>query len=215
MEEQKYIFSIPTVTNGETDSGPDIIEGTAPKKSPYTEGERRQAGFAFRMNAANEIINKLEDEGFDPTNIYDSLVNSLPFDPRWLENILSTPEYKQYMRAAIDFSTAQLRDETGAVINAQEIDWIDLTYFPIFGDDAQTRAEKREARRVAVEAMAKRGGGAYLDLIEGRSPAARSAYDNHFLEAVKRAKKDPEFKKRMVEAGFIDDEFNDTRQSIQ
>ena len=40
----------------------------------------------------------------------------------------NTPKFKQYQRAKIDFSTAQLRQETGAVINESEIDWIDRTY---------------------------------------------------------------------------------------
>mgnify|MGYP001386383880 CR=1 FL=1 len=46
--------------------------------------------------------------------------------------------------AKIDFSTAQLRQETGAVINESEIVWIDKTYFPQFGDDQQTILNKRK-----------------------------------------------------------------------
>ena len=73
------------------------------------------------MESALEELERLENAGFNPVNIKDTLVNNLPFVPNAVENYLSSAEYKQYQRAKIDFSTAQLRQETGAVINESEI----------------------------------------------------------------------------------------------
>ena len=103
---------------------PAIIEGTEVSKSPFSVDQNKAAGFALRMEYALKELESLENAGFNPVNIRDYLANSLPFDPKPLENWLSSPEYKQYARARQDFSTAQLRQETGAQISAQEVDQI-------------------------------------------------------------------------------------------
>ena len=93
-----------------------IIPGTERIKDPLTEGQKRQANFAIRMENALRQIEDLEDSGFNPVNLYDIVVNNLPFVPDAVERLFSSPKYKQYERAKLDFSTAQLRQETGAVI---------------------------------------------------------------------------------------------------
>ena len=98
-----------------------VIPGTEKVKDPLTEGQKRQANFAIRMENALRQLEELEDSGFNPVNLYDIVVNNLPFVPDALERLLSSPKYKQYERAKLDFSTAQLRQETGAVINDR--DW--------------------------------------------------------------------------------------------
>ena len=151
--------------------GPQIIPGTEKMKSPFTEGQTKDAGFAYRMEQALRRIEELEGSGFDPANFKDVLVDYLGGDTGegvrgWLEQLLLNPKYKQYERAKYDFSTAQLRKETGAVINDSEIVWIDNTYFPRILDDEVTLGDKKEARRAATGGMRVGAGKAYDKVIE-------------------------------------------------
>jgi hypothetical protein len=132
------------------------------------------------------------------------VVSNLPIIPDSIERVFNSPKFKQYERAKIDFSTAQLRQETGAVINESEIDWIDRTYFPQFGDDPQTLLDKRQARRDALAAMKGQAGKAYERTkknvqASGGSPAGEDALE----ELKKRAKSDPNLKKQLEERGLL------------
>lgn len=150
--------------------GPDIIPGTERRKSPYTEGQTKDAGFAFRMAQSLKRIEGLEQSGFDPANFKDILVDYLGGDGDgirgWAERLILSPKYKQYERAKTDFSTAQLRKETGAVINDTEIVWIDNTYFPLIADDPVTLGDKTDARRAATGGMRVGAGKAYDDVVK-------------------------------------------------
>ena len=74
--------------------------------------------FALRMRNSIEEMERLEDAGFDPRNFTESvLVERGPFIPDIAENFLLSPQYQLYMRAMNDFAMAQLRKDTGAVIN--------------------------------------------------------------------------------------------------
>mgnify|MGYP005816299709 FL=1 len=155
----------------EVKMGPQIIPGTEKMKSPFTEGQTKDAGFAYRMEQALRRIEELEGSGFDPANFKDLIVDYLGGDTGagirgWLERIMLSPKYKQYERAKYDFSTAQLRKETGAVINDSEIVWIDNTYFPRLADDDVTLGDKKEARRAATGGMRVGAGKAYDKVID-------------------------------------------------
>jgi len=180
------------------------IEGTEKVKDPFTGEQKKQAGFAVRMENAVEQLEDLENSGFNPVNIRDMIVSNLPIIPDAIERVLNSPKYKQYQRAKIDFSTAQLRQETGAVINESEIDWINLTYFPEFGDDPETLANKRQARRDALAAMRGQAGEAYtrtkkIVQATGGSPVGEDALE----ELRKRAKTDPDLKKKLEDRGLL------------
>lgn len=182
----------------------DIIPGTEKVKDPFTGEQKKQAGFAVRMENAVKQLEDLENSGFNPVNVRDMVVSNLPIIPDSIERVFNSPKFKQYERAKIDFSTAQLRQETGAVINESEIDWIDRTYFPQFGDDPQTLLDKRVARRDALAAMIGQAGKAYERTKEnvqkmGGSPAGEDALE----ELKKRAKSDPNLKKQLEERGLL------------
>ena len=183
---------------------PAIIEGTEVSKSPFSVDQNKAAGFALRMEYALKELESLENAGFNPVNIRDYLANNLPFDPKPLENWLSSPEYKQYARARQDFSTAQLRQETGAQISAQEVDQIYETYFPNFGDDQQTMLNKKEARDRAFAAMKQIAGKAYTE--------TKKSVDEYGLESeaateylLKKAETDPKLKQKLIELGHINE----------
>ena len=181
-----------------------VIPGTEKVKDPLTEGQKRQANFAIRMENALRQLEDLEDSGFNPVNLYDIAVNNLPFVPDAVERLLSSPKYKQYERAKLDFSTAQLRQETGAVINDSEIVWINKTYFPEFGDDPGTMLAKRQARRDAYAGMKGQAGKAYDRTKKEVQSFGGSAPNEDALEELReRAKNNPELQAKLKEAGLL------------
>ena len=193
----EYILSDPVET-------PPVIPGTEKVKDPFTGEQKKQAGYSVRMERAVKQLEDLENSGFNPVNVYDMLIANLPIVPDAIERYFNTPKFKQYERAKIDFSTAQLRQETGAVINESEIDWIEGTYFPLFGDDPQTLINKRNSRRDALAAMKGQAGEAYdrtkknVELMSG-SPVESEV----LVELRKRAKTDEVLRKKLEERGLL------------
>jgi len=180
------------------------IAGTEKVKDPFTGDQKKQAGFAVRMENAVAQLEELENSGFNPVNITDMLISNFPLVPDAIERVFNSPKFKQYERAKIDFSTAQLRQETGAVINESEIDWIDRTYFPQFGDDSETLMNKRQARKDALAAMRGQAGEAYtrtkkIVQASGGTPTSEEALE----ELRKRAKTDPELARKLEEKGLL------------
>ena len=180
------------------------IVGTEKVKDPFTGDQKKQAGFAVRMENAVAQLEDLENSGFNPVNITDMLISNFPLIPDAIERVFNSSKFKQYERAKIDFSTAQLRQETGAVINESEIDWIDRTYFPQFGDDPETLMNKRQARKDALAAMRGQAGEAYtrtkkIVQASGGTPTSEEALE----ELRKRAKTDPELARKLEEKGLL------------
>lgn len=183
------------------------IAGTEKSKDPFTESQKRDAGFAIRMERALREIEELEDSGFDPVNFKDSvLVEYAPFIPDLAENFLKSPQYQLYQRAMNDFTTAQLRKETGAVINESEVVFINRSYVPQPGDDPDTIAAKREARQLALAAMVGNAGKAYDKTkkeVEARLDDASTDPDEALAILRQRAEKDPELAERMRQRGLM------------
>jgi hypothetical protein len=183
------------------------IAGTEKSKDPFTEGQKRDAGFAVRMERALREIDELEDSGFDPVNFKDSvLVEYAPFIPDLAENFLKSPQYQLYQRAMNDFTTAQLRKETGAVINESEVVFINRSYVPQPGDDPATIAAKREARQLALAAMVGNAGKAYDKTkkeVDARLDDASTDPDEALAILRQRAKNDPELAERMRQRGLM------------
>jgi len=164
------------------------------KKSIFPESQARAAGFAGRMIFSNTRMNEIENNGFDPVNIIDVTRDNLPFVPEFLERMLQSTKYKLYNANKINFSTAQLRRETGAVINDSEIVWINETYFPQLGDGPEVAELKMEARTLAIEAMETEAGEAYQGLSQKDTQilAAKKAKNRAIKILRKRAKNNPQ-----------------------
>jgi hypothetical protein len=64
-----------------------------------------------------------------------------------------TPDQARYRQAQEDWVRAKLRKESGAAIGKEEMEREIATYFPQVGEGPEVRAQKRQARAVAVEAM--------------------------------------------------------------
>jgi len=156
--------------------------------------QSRAAGFTGRMIFANSRMNAIEESGFDPVNMIDVAKDNLPFVPDWLERMMQSTKYKLYNTNKINFSTAQLRRETGAVINDSEIVWIEETYFPQLGDGPEVASLKKEARTEAIRAMETEAGAAYqgLSYEETLLKAAADAKRRAISILKKRAETNPE-----------------------
>ena len=113
-------------------------------KNPFSETQNKAASFAYRQLKAIEETDALMAGGYNPsTDILNYIASALP---DVFEGLVTTSEYKQWQRAVTDLSTAQLRPETGAVINDTEIVWIDETMWDKIWDGEEVRKDKREAR---------------------------------------------------------------------
>ena len=164
------------------------------QKNIFGESTYRAAGFTKRMIFANQRMNAIEESGFNPVNIIDSGLDNLPFVPDWLERLALSTKYQLYNTNKINFSTAQLRRETGAVINDSEIVWINETYFPQVNEPPEVHELKRLARTEAIDAMELEAGGAYIGLSqeETRIQAADDAKKRALNILRQRAKTNPE-----------------------
>ena len=122
----------------------------------FTQDQNKNAGFAFRMQNTLNDFNKLEDEGYDPRKMIDIMASDYK-----LMNFFASAEGQVYNRAKKDFITAQLRQESGAVISPTEFADEERKFFPMPGDNEQVIQSKRLARQRAFETMRQMSGGAY------------------------------------------------------
>jgi hypothetical protein len=137
--------------NGLTYTAPDgttIQMGGAQK--PMKEAQAKANIYASRMENSSAILDKLETQG---TDFWKRTVAGLP-----LGNYGVDPEYRQYEQAKRDFINATLRQESGAVIADSEFANAEQQYFPQPGDDPATIAQKKENRRIAMEAIRQASG---------------------------------------------------------
>lgn len=189
-----------------------ILAGTERRKSPYTEGQTKDAGFATRMEQSLKRIESIEQSGFNPANFQDLLIDYLGGDegsgPRaWAERLMLSPKYKQYLRAKMDFSTSQLRKETGAVINESEIVWVDNTYFPLLSAPEGERQDKWAARRAAAGGMRVSAGAAY-DAVQESVDSFNKEFKTDtpaaaMVELRRRAQEDPALAERLRSMGLL------------
>lgn len=128
------------------------------QKQP-SEPELVSAGYAGRMQKAEQSLSKIGQAGF-PTygttvaaNMPLPFVNKNPVAHRAVERVYMTPAQRQYRQQQEDWVRAKLRKESGAVIADDEMQREIETYFPQPGEDAGTIAMKARSRAAAIEAM--------------------------------------------------------------
>lgn len=118
-----------------------------------TEGERKAAGFFERMQNAEGILSRLEQSGYDPTNIRDRVAG----DRGVVGNYAITQEGQQYRQAADNWIRANLRRESGAVIGADEMEAEYRNYFPQPGDTPEVVEQKRQNRIILQNNLRREG----------------------------------------------------------
>ena len=152
-------------------------------KNPFTDTQNKAASFAYRQLNAIEETDNLLASGYNPSTDYFNYLAS--FAPDILEGIITSSRYKQWQRARIDLSTAQLRPETGAVINDSEIYWIDDTMWEKLGDDDVTRQRKRDARMRAHLGNKAVAGKAYERLVKEMEAGEQGKTQSDVYEILK------------------------------
>jgi hypothetical protein len=120
----------------------------------YNEGQGKAAGFADRMTQANGSFDEFQAAGMDRV---EGWKGEVPI----FGNSLISSDRQQFEQAERNFINAQLRRESGAVISPEEFKEARKQYIPQPGDDAGVLAQKKESRRIAIEAMQREGGPFY------------------------------------------------------
>lgn len=141
----------PRTGQGALARGPDGQPLTKGDK-PLTEVQGNATAFGMRMKAANDIVNHLEDTGFDLSKPSNLLANNR------VTNYAASPEAQAAYEAKLNFMTASLRKESGAAISKSEFDNEDKKYFPQPGDSKQVITQKRQMREIALQTMAAQAG---------------------------------------------------------
>lgn len=147
---------------GSVKAAEEAAKGAGGNVNPYASGadkfneaQGKSAAFADRMFQNEELVRRQEAVG---TNRMQQGLAKLPFGAGSYAN---SDEFKSYKAAKDNWITAQLRKESGAAIGQSEYDAADKQYFPQPGDPAAVIEQKRQLRRLAIEGMAREGGGSY------------------------------------------------------
>jgi hypothetical protein len=121
-----------------------IIPGVRPEAKPLNEGQANAAGFAKRLEVANDV---LTSTAFTPT-YGTQLKASMPYSNAFLSN-----EQQKVEQAKREFINAQLRRESGATIQPPEFESANQQYFPQPGDKPEVLKQKARSRALAIENM--------------------------------------------------------------
>jgi hypothetical protein len=153
-------------------------------KNPFTDTQNKAAMFAYRQLKAIEETDALIAGGYNPGTDYWNYI--MAFLPDIVEGVATTTQYKLWQRAVTDLSTAQLRPETGAVINDGEIIWIQDTMWDKINDPEDVRKAKREARMRAHIGNKAVAGKAYDRLVEAMKAGDVSESNKRILASMQR-----------------------------
>jgi hypothetical protein len=146
-----------------------------------TEGQKLAAGFASRMEAANQILEQLEPAGGLPTELT-SMAAGIPFFGGYAQRKAMTSEQQRYKQAADNWIRANLRKESGAAIPPEEMELEYETYFPMPGDGPDVIAQKADARRITTDAMKQNAGPVYRPTQGATRPNLGNIRSNYGLE---------------------------------
>jgi hypothetical protein len=121
------------------------------------------AKFAKNAQQAQEELDRLEAEGFDPSS---TAAAAKELVPNIVGNtgVVDLSKNQRYRQAKLQLINAVLRDETGAAATTEEGKKKDAELFGTGGDSPQTLANKRAARQQAIAGLKAEGVNAY-DLI--------------------------------------------------
>lgn len=132
---------------------------TKKEKEPK-EAQYNAAGFAKRMEQAEQDLNRVLEKGFDPTAKANLLTSFAP-------EALKSEGRKSFEQARRNFINAVLRRESGAAISASEFDNANQQYFPVAGDSPEVLQQKAQNRALAMATMKAASGKAYDEVSAG------------------------------------------------
>lgn len=126
----------------------EMAEGKKPASNEFT-----AAGFANRVNQAENVFKDLKGRGYDPTSTSASVQKMLPdFAGR-----LKGENARLQEQAERNFVNAVLRRESGAAIAQSEFENAEKQYFPRPGDTEEVLNQKEINRKIAGQGLAAEG----------------------------------------------------------
>lgn len=125
-----------------------------------SESAKKASSFARRMIDSGNSLNDLEAK-IDPTARVIGIISGGDGITSEIANKIASPEEQAYATAASDFVTAQLRQESGAAIGADEFERKYREFFPVVGDTDKQIELKRKRRDKASQDMRNLSGGLY------------------------------------------------------
>ena len=139
---------------------------------PLTEGQGKSTAYGLRMTEANQILEKLANEGTERA----AIGAGAPYGIGAIVNkATASPQQQQVYQAKLNFITANLRQESGAVIGESEFETEDKKYFPQIGDSPEVLAQKKRARQLAIKAMEVQAGPGAKEIEKFRDSSKSSA----------------------------------------
>jgi len=123
---------------------------------PPNDSQGKALLFGSRMKQADQQIARLEAGGTKSGNRVQQGLESIPGIGRALgmaANPLVSDNQQSYAQARRNFINAALRRESGAVISPSEEANADLQYFPQPGDGPRVLEQKRQNRKLAMDAV--------------------------------------------------------------
>jgi hypothetical protein len=158
-----------------TSVAPVMIGGTQlqGKEGKPNEAQLNAAGFAQRMSAAEQIVNRPEIAKAAP-GTGTAAAEMIPFVGKGIANVVQSPETQMYSQAARDWIRAKLRKESGAAIGVEEEANEFRTYFPMPGDSKKVIQQKADARARAIQAMATSAGPALKESLMKKPDALKT-----------------------------------------
>jgi len=147
-----------------------IPGGPAGKDKALTETQGNATAFGMRARDAADIINELEQKGTlgrlaGANEAMRVGAERVPVIGTALGNVgagvvntLMSDAQQKYQQAKINFMSAVLRKESGAVISDTEYANEDRKYFPQTGEGKGVLEQKRKARELAIEALRAQAG---------------------------------------------------------
>lgn len=145
-------------------------------KPRLTEGEKKAAGFANRISAANEIMEGLEESATDFARY------AAPYTPNWAK----PEDWQRLEQAQREFVNAILRQESGAVISDAEFANAAQQYFPQPGDSREVVMQKRRSRETALKNMRQSADRAETDEPREEAPEEPLDFRNMSEEELRR-----------------------------
>lgn len=152
------------------DSDGNIIlqRGGAGGGKPPSERQSTLKLFGGLMDETMPSINQMEDDPeFDPTSLRSALA-----DGGRVGNAVTSEKARQYEALKRQWAEGVLRIQTGAAATEPEINRVLATYFPRFGDDPRTIAQKRSQRDAFARSLVPASGGT-MDAPGGASDRPR------------------------------------------
>jgi hypothetical protein len=129
---------------------PVVIAKPPAEEKPLTEVQGKATGFATRMINASKVIDPLDPTAASKAGVVEAVVGQKlgPY-----AGYFETPERQSYKQAQRDWVTANLRQESGAAIGAEEMNNEIIKYFPQTSDTPQVVEQKRRSRESAMQSM--------------------------------------------------------------